>query len=1011
MAPRQHYQRKPEVKYKDMKSYRIKIAYNSMGEQIKEKIHITKPMKNPKAKSSKGILANANATMNEKTSARKLSSELCSSASNTDVARTVNVLREILLGKITRDLRNKGERQAFELSDVLRFYCDTSFGARMVADEKKTDLFNAILALQSFSPFLRTMKRLLLIPGIRSFSDELSALYTDIWTFLVGNDIPSVGNGIKEMQSSCTINNILVQLTDLWNCLEYLRCTEGHCLSPYLLQEIRHQLEQLPINTTPSSIAVSEGNGWVDADEALEILMNVVERRDKRAMVLNDKLFGSGVLKNRVLIPRSMKVSPEDCDSFVKNSTFDAYSLNQIKLLLDEFVIHDSQRQGLIPSRQFVVIVTTWYSTNNNNFDLDVDELCSVLSRFQVKGSKKFSDYIDFFGFLYTIVLETFIIPDIAKLLQMISRFRGVEASDNENIEQYVALSRYICQHTAHSPQAKKTKFVDQSNMSIKKIHKKRMSSNFISKWISTRIDRNKDRERRYIYQAKDNGSIKRRDTERPKTPIHHKEQFWDERIICQGYPRADKSASRRTSHKEPLVHETAHLPRISNIHVRFPFVEPLRSEVGLLHKGEALKEGSTRAEIKNCVNKDFKSRITSTTQQSFASSLHQSVTKESESFMSRNELSEPILYEDDIGNIRVNLALNDAKRNKSGLDDQFINHNQMIKLPSLRSQHLVPYVCSTSEVTALVSKCRGKLPNKIAEKWPHATVLLASADNMRNETLRKYLEWKKYFYQFIFFRSTDLYCQYLNSSHMNRSWFIPLGSLSRCFNANENIVKAYTVRNQRAIKVMDREPRRKSVLKVQKGTISKDCFLDVKLFAKQQVAISSNNNPYETEGIRNISTTGLDINSELSRSPLTEDLLSLSAEIGSATLKLRLVRVNVTQWGFLFQGIESLVLQLRPQICLSLKSKNSSDIIQQQTISTKLNLFEEEQTNENDPKKVCENRIQKAREKVGIKRLLSISHGRTRTTLPKYHNLNYQDFLPPREKCRRIRPVRYTIR
>ena len=345
-------------------------------------------------------------------------------------------------------------------------------------------------------------------------------------------------------------------------------------------------------------------------------------------------------------------------------------------------------------------------------------------------------------------------------------------------------------------------------------------------------------------------------------------------------------------------------------------------------------------------------------------------------------------------------------KRNESVLEDQIKNLNHMIKLPSLQDQQLIThrYDGNTAEATTLVSDWREKLPNKMTEKYPHAATLLALDDDMIHENCREYFDFVNPIYHIRSSTSTTLYSKTLDFLHMNQSWFIPLAmSILRLFNASTCRVNAKTQpeRNQHANEVTGREPRKRS------GARGKDNILGVKYFVPQQRTICTNDISSGKEGIQTTSfAIRQDMYSQFSPLLLTEDLLSSPAE--AATLKLQLVRVNTTKWNFIFQDIESLMLQFGPQICQSIPRKNRN--ILQQTISTKLNLFKEEQMN-NFPNKLYEKKLKRNRGKIGIKRLISISHRRSNSILQIYNNLNYQNVLSPKEKRKRIRPVSYTIR
>ena len=134
------------MKYREMKKSLIKISYNTMGEPVKKRINFGKT-RLQKPQNICSLPSVSRSVHNNDTSIKS------PTETPLEAIRTIHVLRDVLLGKVFRDIISSQDTTYLSLAEVLRFFCQTSFGATSVAKERQMDLFHAILVHNSHRRF------------------------------------------------------------------------------------------------------------------------------------------------------------------------------------------------------------------------------------------------------------------------------------------------------------------------------------------------------------------------------------------------------------------------------------------------------------------------------------------------------------------------------------------------------------------------------------------------------------------------------------------------------------------------------------------------------------------------------------------------------------------------------------------------------------------------------------------------------------------------------------------
>lgn len=570
------------MKYREMKESLIKISYNSMGEPVKKRINFGKT-RVQKPQNICSLPSVSRSVHNNDTSIKTLTE------TPLEAIRTIHVLRDVLLGKVFRDVISSQDTTSLSLSEVLRFFCQTSFGATSVAKERQMDLFHAILVHQQSSSFLRVMKRLLLIPGIKSYDENASAIYFEAWCWLIQNDM------VVNLDNDTSIE---VPIENMFGCLEYVWSANGNSFSP----QLRYDIEQIILSHGKNWAGESSTNKYrylkpgdpsnalsdqkeistVHVDNVLECILETLEKHDKYAAQFAEEIFSTHQRVGITVLNSECTTSDiyKDLASFGTESDSKSI-LDIVKVLLSDLVAHDIERGGSIKKDHFASILKDWYhSFGVANLDLNILE--RLLLRFEIDGCKGTIDYVAFFGVLYTFALEE--APEIPlpdKLACYADNYRGTEQDHLICVQNYVQWARLKVDDldATENPVSMRERVV-KSRRSICKIRP--LSSDFLSKWVvatssMTEVPLGP------IHNGSQTTSDRRPSGSSTKTKLHVTEPQLNIPIANE-FNTLYNDDSKNDSLEEERNFATN--KKIGErIYVRFPDVEPVRQPLRILEK------------------------------------------------------------------------------------------------------------------------------------------------------------------------------------------------------------------------------------------------------------------------------------------------------------------------------------------------------------------------------------------------------------------------------------------
>ena len=478
--------------HNEMRKFIVKVNYNDMGEPVRKKILLdrcfsqNRGMKIEYKSNIKGPLEKKHVIIKRKES----------SYSFLDLTRTTHVLREVLLGKISRDIMYSRSYDEFSLHEMLRFFCETSFGATTIADYRQTDLFNAILALQSVSPFIRIMKRLLQIPGIQPFSKEISDVFFEAWSWFLRNDVFVDGEFEVDNQDVVAIDfgkklkGLLISEQSFFRCLNDIQNEKGNFFSPYFISCVKENI-QTQIKYKQSCNDEDCCQEYLDVDEILELFMKMMEQNEDKVAKVKDQLFFRNVPYNRILTPKHEGLSsPHDSNTSpnIEDKESFCVSLQEIKFLLDLCIRLDRNREGCLNYTQFKEIVRDWSQRTKQIKQVEHTQFKKLFELFEIDDDLvAVADYIEFVGIVYTIFLDEHSIPCINDVLAYFTEpRRGIDSHHYALLEEYVHLS-YLekTTTTSYTRQRHSDSSIRESRRTLTKIESLPNNLDFMSRWLT----------------------------------------------------------------------------------------------------------------------------------------------------------------------------------------------------------------------------------------------------------------------------------------------------------------------------------------------------------------------------------------------------------------------------------------------------------------------------------------------------------------------------------------------
>ena len=385
----------------------VRIEYNCLGEREK----VRKSFPSTRCRSSRS----SQSVVQEPP-------RLSPAAINETTARlehTINVLRELLLGKIARD--DAGIPPS--MAGVAKEYFRVAFGATDVGKEKMAALMEAITELQVHSSFLRMMGEAL----IASKETGRLAVFFSVWSLFVE-------------QARVNEEEVMLEISPNAFILIFQEACDRHLSIPPNLHEFveRRILERVGKIQNGASVSV---------DDLQELLADALESNDMCCLEVEKLQFSKAALPHNILLPTSSTSSRSLPDKETTNMTMLA-SLRNLRLLLDEFILHDCERSGILPLDTAINVILMWQMailSPGLSEDKDVDDASNaglIAECFSVEkddGDESSMDYIELIAFVHERILEALAISSIENILHALSTYeRGLDQKTYQHLNNYV---------------------------------------------------------------------------------------------------------------------------------------------------------------------------------------------------------------------------------------------------------------------------------------------------------------------------------------------------------------------------------------------------------------------------------------------------------------------------------------------------------------------------------------------------------------------------------------------
>ena len=384
----------------------VRIEYNCLGEREKIRKVIAEPSPTTRCRStgSQSLVQEPprlSSTANTETTAR--------------LEHTINVLRELLLGKIARD--DAGIPPS--MVGVAKEYFRVAFGATDVGKEKMAALMEAISELQVHSSFLRMMGQAL----IASKETGRLTVFFSVWSLLVEQARVDEEALMLEMSP----NAFIVTFQEA--------CDRCLSIPPNLHEFVERWVGGMQNGSSAS------------VDDLQELLADALENNDMCCLEVEKLLFSTAALPHNVLLPTSSTSSRSLPEKETMKVTMLA-SLRNLKLLLDESILHDCERSGILSLDTAINVILMWQMailSPGLSDDKDVDDTSNagfIVECFSVErddGDESSMDYIELIAFVHERILEASAISSIEDVLDTLSTYeRGLDQKTYQHLNNYV---------------------------------------------------------------------------------------------------------------------------------------------------------------------------------------------------------------------------------------------------------------------------------------------------------------------------------------------------------------------------------------------------------------------------------------------------------------------------------------------------------------------------------------------------------------------------------------------
>ena len=406
----------------------VRIEYNVFGEREK----VTKIIPDPRSTLRSRPTCKSDSTRRELSASHPPPPCKGADETVTRLEHTTNILRELLLGKISRD-EHTGIHSS--MINVAREYFRVAFGATEVAKKKMAALAETIFELKKHSSFLRIMGRSLIHPEMQAgLSPGQSAVFFSAWSLLVEKTRTSEADFVVETLPLSSFLQIFNEA-----------CNRHLSIPPKLHEIVKCYLMEAYGNHLDGGASTDTYN----VDDLLELTVEALENVTKSCLATEILIFSRSALPQNVLLPKGWRISEFPMlNASANNSESMMTSLENIKLLLDELILHDEHRDGVLSIITVVHVLITWQmcidstSMASNGPTRNIYEvnarLIAQCFAIQENGESEVVDYIELIAFAHERIVEV-TINSIEDLLDSMSTFeRGLDCGTHRSLIGYI---------------------------------------------------------------------------------------------------------------------------------------------------------------------------------------------------------------------------------------------------------------------------------------------------------------------------------------------------------------------------------------------------------------------------------------------------------------------------------------------------------------------------------------------------------------------------------------------
>lgn len=369
-----------------------------------------------------------------------------------------DLLRYILIGKVVHEAA-QGRPHEPNLNLSLQMYLNSTIGRVEMASDREVEFIHAILAMQSFSSFLRVLKRLLNIPGITRFPDRIQTIYFECWRWLLQNDALQYNHRIIHPSThKCPyhVHNVTTSAEQILMCIDAIGSKYGNSFPNTITANMKDLVS-----------SHYSHHQLLDVDDALEHILKYTEQHHLKLQMLYSSIFYEEIGKRRVVQSRSL-IHNLTCET-------QALSIDELVDLLHLYIFYDTKRTGNLSYDSFREQTLTW-STQTS---VSIPDMTELITKF-AKGSAAIN-YIHFIAFFYTFYVEESRYPVTTDL----DTHRGIERHLVEMIKEYV---QSVCVKVPQKYMPSKTEIINLKRSLMKLRYQLKGSNRFLSKWIASAL-------------------------------------------------------------------------------------------------------------------------------------------------------------------------------------------------------------------------------------------------------------------------------------------------------------------------------------------------------------------------------------------------------------------------------------------------------------------------------------------------------------------------------------------